>query len=119
MIRTVIAVVDDMFFVSKIRETGKAAGVVVKFPRTLEAVHETIEDERPNLVVVDLHNRKIDPFVLASQLKANNDLKRIPVIGFFSHVQTDLQKQAITAGYDEVLPRSVFARDLPKVLAGE
>lgn len=119
MIRTVIAVVDDMFFVSKIRETGKAAGVVVKFPRTLDAVHETIAEEQPSLVLVDLHNKKIDPFVLASQLKANDGLKKIPVVGFFSHVQTGLQKQAITAGYDEVLPRSLFARDLAKLLSGD
>ncbi len=119
MIRTVVAVVDDMFFVSKIRETGKAAGVVVKFPRTLEALRATIHDETPSLMIVDLHNRKIDPFDLAKQLRADERVKTIPMIGFFSHVQTDLQKQAITAGYDQVLPRSLFARDLAKLLAGD
>ena len=70
MIRTVISLVDDMFFVSKIRATGKALGLIVKFPRTVEAFRETISDELPNLILVDLHNSKVDAIALAKELKA-------------------------------------------------
>ena len=119
MIRTVIAVVDDMFFVAKIRETGKAAGVVVKFPRTMDALTAIIADDHPSLLIVDLHNHRMDPFVLAEQLKNDETLKEVRMIGFFSHVQADLQKRAVAVGYDEVLPRSLFARDLAKLLAGD
>ena len=119
MIRTVIAVVEDMFFISKIRETGKALGLVVKFPRTLDAVRATLGDDSTSLIVVDLHNQKVNPIELASELKANETLSAIPLLGFFSHVQADLQRQAVQAGYDVVLPRSLFARDLAEILAGE
>lgn len=119
MISTVIALVDDMFFISKIRETGKALGLVVLFPRTLDAFRATIAEEMPKLIVVDLHNQKVNPIELATELKANETLKAIPLLGFFSHVQADLQRKAIEAGYDQVLPRSLFARDLANVLAGE
>ena len=118
MIRTVVAIVDDIFFVSKIRATGKALGLVVKFPRSAEAFRTIIEDEKPALIVVDLHNEKIDPFDLAKDAK-DNSTKDIPLLGFFSHVQVELQRRAREAGYDAILPRSVFARDLANILAGE
>jgi len=119
MIRTAIAVVDDMFFISKIRETGKALGMVVNFPRNLDALRATIAEEVPQLIIVDLHHQKLDAIQLASELKANETLKSVSLLGFFSHVQVDLQRQAVQAGYDAVLPRSIFFRDLAKILAGE
>ena len=119
MIRSAIAVVDDMFFVSKIRATGKALGMIVKFPRTVDALRESINDEAPNLIIVDLHNTKVDPIELAKELKQSQISKDIPLLGFFSHVQAELQRNALAAGYDEVLPRSLFARDLAHVLAGQ
>jgi CheY-like chemotaxis protein len=66
---------------------------------------------------VDLHNQKIDPVALARELKADEELRRIKLLGFFSHVQTELQRNAVEAGFDRVIPRSVFARDLPEILA--
>lgn len=119
MIRTVVAVVDDMFFVSKIRATGKALGMIVKLPRTVEGFRAITNDEPPVMIVVDLHNEKMNPFDLASEIKGDERLKNIPLLGFFSHVQVELQRRARKAGYDEILPRSLFARDLANILAGE
>lgn len=119
MIRIVTAIVDDMFFISKIRETGKALGVIVNFPRSPDAIRAAISEDLPALILVDLHHQKLDAVQLASELKANEAVKEIPLFGFFSHVQADLQRQAVQAGYDEVLPRSIFFRDLAKILAGE
>jgi hypothetical protein len=39
------------------------------------------------------------------------------VIGFGSHVDVASAQAAEAAGYDEVLPRSVFFRRLPEILA--
>lgn len=117
-IRTVIAAVDDMFFASKIKATAKALGMVVSFPRTLAALISLAGEEFPDLIVADLHNARLDPIELASQLKSDDRLRSVRLLGFFSHVNVDLQQQALKAGYDEVLPRSLFARDLASILAG-
>lgn len=93
--------------------------MIVKFPRTAEAFRAIINDEPPVLIVVDLHNEKMNPFDLAKEVKENEALKGIPLLGFFSHVQAELQRLAREAGYDEILPRSLFARDLANILAGE
>lgn len=115
----IIAVVDDMFFASKIRAVAEAVGVEISFPRTKETLIQKAREVKPRLIIVDLHGQKIEPAGLAAELKADDELRAIPLLGFFSHVQTELRQDALDAGFDEVLPRSVFARDLPKIFAAD
>jgi CheY-like chemotaxis protein len=119
MIRTVIAVIDDMFLASKVRATAKALGMLAVFPRSLDALRLSINDSVPDIIVVDLQHAKLDPIALGTELKANDKLAGIPVVGFFSHVEAELHRKALQAGYDEVMPRSVFFRELANVLSGE
>ena len=111
--QAIIAVVDDMFFAAKIRAVAEAVGVEISFPRTLEALVQKVHEAKPRLIIVDLHNQKIDANALANELKSDE----IRLLGFFSHVQTELQRNAMAAGFDQVIPRSVFARDLSKILS--
>lgn len=119
MSQTVISVVDDMFFASKIRAVAESAGVEISFPRNVEAVVSKARETKPGLILVDLHNQRIDPIALARELKADEDLRSIKLLGFFSHVQTELQRNAMAAGFDQVIPRSVFARDLAEILTAD
>ena len=114
--QAIIAVVDDMFFASKIRAVAEAVRVEISFPRNLEALIQKARETKPRLIVVDLHNQKFDANVLANELKSDEQLRDIRLLGFFSHVQTELQRNALAAGFDQVIPRSVFARDLEKIL---
>jgi CheY-like chemotaxis protein len=116
MSQIVISVVDDMFFASKIRAVAEAAGVEISSPRSQEAVVSKARETKPGLIVVDLHSQRIDPVALARALKADEELRGIKLLGFFSHVQTELQRNAVAAGFDRVVPRSVFARDLEQLL---
>jgi len=40
-----------------------------------------------------------------------------PIVGFLSHVQTDLAEKARAAGCTEVLPRSQFTAKLADILS--
>src|SRR5713226_597434 len=106
MTRTVIVVVDDLFFASKIRGTAEQVGVSVRFPRRIEALMEAALRDRPALIICDLHATRIDPMKMSKLLKADERRHSIPLLGFFSHVQTELQHQAGESGFDRVLPRS-------------
>ena|SRR5689334_10478664 len=119
MSQIVISVVDDMFFASKIRAVAEAAGVEISFPRGLDAIALKARETKPGLILVDLHNQRIDPIALAHELKSHEDLRGIKLLGFFSHVETELRKNALNAGFDEVIPRSVLARDLQKILTAD
>jgi CheY-like chemotaxis protein len=115
--QAIIAVVDDMFFASKIRAVAEAVAVEIGFSRSQEALVQQALETKPRLIVVDLHHQKIDAVALAGELKSNEQLRDIRLLGFFSHVETELQRNAIAAGFDQVIPRSVFARDLSKILS--
>jgi len=118
MTRKIVAIVDDMFFASKIRATAEAIGVEIAFPRTRESALEKIAQIQPQLIVVDLQNARFDVVEFGSELKANADTQSVPLLGFFSHVEVELQRKAMGAGFDQVVPRSVFARDLASILRG-
>jgi len=98
-----------MFFQAKIRAVAEAVGAQISFPRTKEALLE--KARQADLVIVDLQNQKIDPLSLPSELGA------IRLLGFFSHVEVELQRSAVAAGYEQVMPRSVFVRDLAGILS--
>jgi CheY-like chemotaxis protein len=107
--KTVLAVVDDMFFKAKIRAVAEAVGAQISFPRTKEALLE--KARQADLVIVDLQNQKIDALSLPPELGA------VRLLGFFSHVEVELQRRAVAAGYEQVMPRSVFARELAQILS--
>lgn len=114
----VVAVLDDMFFASKIREAAKAAGVDVEFIKSEYALHGFDPPSPPSLVMVDLANKNIDPVGIIGVIKSRDDLKDAPVIGYLPHVAKELAARVLDAGYDQVLPRSRFSHELVELLSG-
>jgi hypothetical protein len=66
--------------------------------------------------------QKIDSASLATELKADDELRSIPLLGFFSHVQTELQRNALAAGFDQVIHDRLRARSsqnyYPRIIRG-
>jgi PleD family two-component response regulator len=119
MRRTVIAVVTDMFFASKIRAAAEALHVEVRFVRTPEQLRSEVAHESPDLILVDLQAEKLDPLALPQLIKEQENGESVQLLGFLSHVENELQQAAVRAGYDKVIPRSVFSRDLGAILRGD
>jgi len=109
----IVAYMDDLFFQMKLAETAKHLGLEVKVASTAESLLQSL-DPPPELVIVDL-NARSQPLAAVQQLR--NLQPNLRVIGFLSHVQTDLARQAQAAGFDEVMPRSKFSINLPDILA--
>lgn len=104
-------------FMSKIRSAATAAGVAVAMVRSHEAALTAVRNEPPSLILLDLNNPRTDPMGLVASWKAAAETRLIPVVGYVSHVQTDVIQAARTAGIDEVLARSAFVQQLPELLA--
>ncbi|HKF26179.1 MAG TPA: response regulator [Candidatus Acidoferrum sp.] len=109
----VVAYMDDLFFQMKLAETAKHLGLEVKVAANADSLLELLEPP-PLLVIVDL-NARSSPMHAVERLRAAGPGVR--VIGFLSHVQTDLASRAQSAGFDEVMPRSKFSMQLPQILA--
>lgn len=111
--KTIVGVVEDLFFAVKIGDAAKRVGAAVVFVKTIEAVLEALP-KSPVLILVDLNLKTIDPIELITHIRDKD--RTAPVIGFVSHVQVELRQQAQQAGYDTVLARSAFSEKLPQIL---
>ncbi len=111
--KPVLAIVPDLFFAEKLAATARASGIDLRFTAPAEAPARCAA-EPPARVLVDLHAPgALDAVRALSGLDA---ARGIPVIGFYSHVETSLRQQALSAGVTEALPRSAFVARLPALL---
>lgn len=110
----VVALVDDLFFQSKLIETAKQVGVELRTCGTADALTAEVSKSTPRLVVVDL-NARSSPIEAVERVQSLD--REIPLVAFLSHVQTDLIAKARAAGCRDVMPRSKFTRDLATILA--
>lgn len=109
----VLAIVDDLLFRGKL----EAAAAQLGTPLTIA------EDAQPALrpgpgvsrVLIDVNLSCGDALAMIRALRRAHP--SLPVIGYCSHVQEDLRRQALEAGCTAVLPRSAFVRQLPELLS--
>ena len=87
----------DLMFGSRVEEALRAAG------------HEvTRERDGADAVVVDLTADGLD----LTEFGAVES----PTIGFYPHVDVDVRRRALDAGFDDVVPRSRMAREAAAVV---
>ncbi len=113
MSKSVIACVVDLFFRSKIEATARHLNVPVRFVGPGELARASAAPDA-GAVLLELSSN-------GDALSAVRELRRgkaaaIPVIGFLSHVDKELAKQAEAAGVTQVMPRSQFSEGLPDLL---
>ena len=113
--QTILAVVTDLFFSAKINEAAKRAGVTLKYVTTEKDLLEKAKAD-PALIIFDLNFEAVRPIESIRKLKGTDELKHISILGYLSHVQTDLQRLAQEAGCDTVMPRSAFSMNLSQIL---
>lgn len=114
---SVAMLVDDMFFAAKINNAAITAGRVIERVRSREQL-EGLGVNPPSLIIIDLNSDRLDPIEAIRYLKSSVELRAVPIVGFVSHVQTELIRSAQSAGCDYVLPRSAFTQFLVEIVAG-
>ncbi len=108
----VVALVEDIFFIAKMKETAKQAGVALETAGTPAALAVAVRAGATSLLIVDLNAR--GSIEAIEMLRAAGNTQ--PVIAFFSHVQAELAERARIAGCEQVMPRSKFTRELAEIL---
>lgn len=111
----VIALVDDLMFLSRIREAARATGVELQAvrggPQLLAAVRDGAR-----LVLVDADSQRLPWRAAVETLRGEPAAPPIPVVAFVSHVNADHAAAARAAGASRVLARSAFVAELPELL---
>lgn len=113
---SVIALVDDLMFLSRIREAARRQSLEVKAVRTADGLVEACR-AGARVVIVDLDSRRLPSADALAALRADPALAGVPTIGFFSHVEVERAREAREFGCATVLPRSAFVQRLDALLA--
>ncbi len=111
----VIALVEDLLFLSRIREAGRAAGVEVRAVRGASDLVDAARQEG-RLVLVDADSERLPWRAAIAALRAEPGVGALPVIAFVSHVRADHAEAARAAGANRVLARSAFVKELPELV---
>ena len=105
-----VAVVRDLFFVARIRETARLAAVPLQFARTPEELAAALQ-ERARFVLLDLTGG----FDYAKVFETVEAGGRPPVLGFTTHALAR-QSQPWHARCDRVVTKEVLTQELPTLL---
>jgi CheY-like chemotaxis protein len=114
MPKSVVACVEDLFFRSKIEATARHLNLPVRFAEPKDLAN-ACRAEGTTAVLLDVSGSdKSLPAV--RKLRQDEQTRDLPVIGFLTHVDRELARQAEDAGVTRVMPRSQFSETLPDVL---
>lgn len=116
----VVALVPDLLFGSKVLAALTAGGHDVEL--TGDAAAARVAAPAADVLVVDLTTDALDGSALVASMRAGGELATTRTLGFYSHVDVEVREQALTAGFDQVVPRSRMNREgaeLVSRLAGD
>lgn len=115
MAGTILAVVDDLFFLAKILQTARQLNLPVEAVAP-GALQSSLSKGGACAVLLDLNHRSGAALDVLEAVKREPNIRSIPVVGFLSHVQGELAHAARAAGCNLVLARSAFSQQLPLLL---
>ena len=109
--KTILAVVSDLMFQSRLQNQARALGYEIAFADTPEAARYGL-DRSPALFVIDLNVIGVDWRQAVEAAKEGG----VPVLAFGPHTEAQLLHAARQAGCGHVVPRSTFVEELPRLL---
>jgi DNA-binding NarL/FixJ family response regulator len=112
---TVLALVSDLFFGSKVAATARAHGVDYRGARSREAMRNP--ELAPSLVIVDLETELPDGDAVDTVSDALRREPRPFVVAFAGHLLADRLEAARAAGADLVLTKGGFTGRLEAMMA--
>jgi len=114
----ILGLISDLFFVGRVQEAAKAAGLEFTTLSEYKLANEFIEilrSKKPQLIVLDLHSALPWPDWLPAA-KADPQMASILWLAFGSHMNPRRLAAARHAGADKVVPKSQLAEELQKLL---
>lgn len=113
--RTVVFVGNDLMFQSKISSACQSASLALKVLRNPQtSLKEPLGEITPSLIIVDLGLPNIDLEALICTGK--QEYPQSLWLGYGAHVLAERLEQASQLGFDMVLTRGQFDRDMHRIL---
>ena len=111
----VAAIIPDLLFGSKLHGVLAQGGHDVVLVASPAAAPEELAGAE--VLVVDLAGAGVDGVALLEGLRETAALEGVRTVATYSHVDADMRRRALEAGFDVAVPRSRMMREGPGLLA--
>lgn len=115
--RPLLALVDNLFFASKIDGVARHLGYEPAFTNNADEFRRRLREDRPSLIIVDMGSAVCPWEQLVREVKADPATASVPVLAFGKHTQPELFKLARRAGCDRAITNAQLSEQLPEFLA--
>jgi two-component system, cell cycle response regulator DivK len=78
---------------------------------------EFATSEKPDLILMDLSLPRMDGWAATRSIKANPELKHIPIIALTAHAMVGDRERALEAGCDDYISKPINLQELATKLA--
>jgi hypothetical protein len=114
MSKTLVACVDDLFFRSKIEATARHLNIPVRFIEAKDLPAVCLDGKTVAALIELTANGSC--FAAIRKVREESKTRDLPIVGFLSHVDRELAREAESLGVTRVMPRSEFAETLPDLM---
>lgn len=115
--KTIIALVADLMFASRIASTLGAAGYTVQIVSDTAALIAGAQQMPPDGIIVNFGAPFLDWEGAIRTVRAEPSLQETPVLAFGPHVDTEGRAAAKAAGATRIVTNGAFMSGMPNVIA--
>jgi PleD family two-component response regulator len=118
MTRLVLLAIPDLLLASRVNAAARAAQVPTMATFTPHDLLSKAHAEDAHLLLVDLSDAQMDPLSCIRDLRADQHVHGLRIVGFLPKADAESDATARKAGCDLVMSRSQLMESLPSILDG-
>jgi len=96
-----------------VRRILQAEGYRVLEARTATHAVEVVQNEQPDLILMDINMPDIDGYTLTTQFKSLPAYQRVPIIALTANVMRGDRERTLEAGCDGYIQKPIDVDELP------
>lgn len=113
---TVFGLVSNLLIASKIAQSAKYCHLAIHNFDQAEPLFVHGKQKLPVLIILDWDDREAEAFKLLGKMSRDEDLKKVPTVGYVSQPKTALKADAQRAGCHRVYSKTDFLKNLNEIL---
>jgi PleD family two-component response regulator len=109
MPKTILVVITDLFFYTKVRDALRQPDYQLEKARTQQDIADKALSANPSVIIFDMNDLTLNAFQALEKLKADPLLKGIPTLAFANHEEVDTWNRARALGVTKIVSRNEFS----------
>ena len=110
--KTILVAVTDIFFYTKVRDALMAKDYRIERVRLQQDIAEKASTTAPSAFILNMNDERLDAFQALETLKADTNMKTLPILAFANHEEVDTFNRARALGVTKIVSRNEFSARL-------